>query len=124
MIHKSNIIPGLSKFIDTDILSQYPPTSMKRIFGAGAAALFLKNNEAKIDSILSTLGLISQDNMVNIESMRDILKSEISKAGFMRMSLPMIGDIDFNSDDIDNLYKYIVSINQQPIQSMPASIVN
>jgi hypothetical protein len=122
MVHKSNIIPGLSKFIDSDILSQYPPTSVKRIVGAGAAALFLKNNESKIYSLLNGLGIAKEDNMIDIESARDILKSEISKAGFMRISFPVIGDVDFTSEDIDTLYRYIISINQ-PAQSMPASIM-
>lgn len=122
MVHKSNIIPGLSKFIDSDILSQYPPTSVKRIVGAGAAALFLKNNESKIYSLLNSLGIAKEDNMIDIESARDILKSEISKAGFMRISFPVIGDVDFTSEDIDTLYKYIISVNQSA-QSMPASIM-
>jgi hypothetical protein len=122
MVHKSNIIPGLSKFIDSDILSQYSPTSVKRIVGAGAAALFLKNNESKIYSLLNSLGIAKEDNMIDIESARDILKSEISKAGFMRISFPVIGDVDFTSEDIDTLYRYIISINQSA-QSTPASII-
>jgi hypothetical protein len=122
MVHKSNIIPGLSSFIDSSILSQYAPTSMKRIIGAGAAALFLRNNERKIDTIISTLGIVNSDNMVNIELARDILKSEISKAGFMRIGFPVIGDVDFTSDDVDELYKNIISINQPP-QPTPASII-
>jgi hypothetical protein len=122
MVHKNNIIPGLSKFIDIDILSQYPPTSMKRIIGAGAAALFLRNNQNKIYSILNSLGIVSDDNMIDIESARDILKSEIAKAGFMRISFPVIGDVDFTPDDLDKLYRYMISVDQ-PVQSAPASIM-
>jgi hypothetical protein len=122
MVHKSNIIPGLSKFIDNDILSQYPPTSMKRIIGAGAAALFLKNNQNKIHSLLDALGIMSDDNMIDIESARDILKSEISKVGFMRITFPVIGDVDFTPDDLDKLYKYMISVDQ-PAQLTPASIM-
>ena len=122
MVHKNNIIPGLSKFIDNDILSQYPPTSMKRIIGAGAAALFLKNNQNKIHSLLDALGIMSDDNMIDIESARDILKSEISKVGFMRITFPVIGDVDFTPDDIDKLYRYMISVDQ-PAQLTPASIM-
>jgi hypothetical protein len=122
MVHKSNIIPGLSKFIDNDILSQYPPTSMKRIVGAGAAALFLKNNQNKIHSLLDALGIMSDDNMIDIESARDILKSEISKVGFMRITFPVIGDVDFTPDDLDKLYRYMISVDQ-PAQLTPASIM-
>ena len=121
MVHQTSIIPGLSKFIDNDILAQYPPTSMKRIIGAGAAALFLKNNETKIYSILNSLGIANTNNMIDIESARDILKDQISKAGFMRMSFPVIGDVDFTVDDIDTLYRYMIS-NTQSAQSTSASI--
>lgn len=122
MVHKTSIIPGLSKFIDSDILSQYPPTSMKRIIGAGAAALFLKHNEAKIYGMLNSLGIVNTENMIDIESARDVLKTEIAKAGFMRITFPVIGDVDFTADDIDTLYRNILSVNQ-PVQSTPASIV-
>jgi hypothetical protein len=112
MVHKETIIPGLSSFIDNNILSQYPPTSMKRILGAGATALFLNANAPKIDTLLNALGLINSENLVNIEIARDILKNEISKAGFMRISFPIIGNVDFTADDVDALYRSIISINQ------------
>jgi hypothetical protein len=103
MVHKSSIIPGLSKFVDTDILSQYSPTSMKRIIGAGAAALFLRNNEQKIYSMLNSLGIVRDDNMIDIESAKDILKSEIAKAGFMRISFPVIGDVEVGANPINDM---------------------
>jgi hypothetical protein len=122
MVHKTSIIPGLSKFIDSDILSQYPPTSMKRIAGAVAASLFLKNNEGKICNILGSLGLLTSENMIDIESARDVLKAEISKAGFMRITFPVLGDIDFTAEDMDVLYRNILAVNQ-PAQSTPASVI-
>jgi hypothetical protein len=49
---------------------------MKRILGAGAVTLYLRANDAKIDALLNSLGIISSDNMVNIELARDILKTD------------------------------------------------
>lgn len=113
MVHKSSFIPGISRFIDESILSHYPATSMKRILMAGAVSLYLKKSDNMIDTLASNplftgLGVMCADGNVNIEVLRDALKSEIQKAGFMRLSLPLIGDIDFTPEDVDTLYKFIV----------------
>ena len=111
MVHKTSLIPGLSKFIDSSILAQYPSTSMKRIIGAGALSLYLNQSNGSIDNFLSALGLVSDDNMVKLESARDVLKNEITKAGFMRIHFPILGDVDFTSEDVDKLYQDILSID-------------
>lgn len=123
MVHKSNIIPGLSRFIDDNILSHYPPTSMKRILMAGAVSLYLKQNEGLIDSITSNpllkgLGVAREDGMIDIESLRDTLKKEIEKAGYMRVSIPVVGDIDFTTEDVDSLYKCISEYSNTPKLSL------
>lgn len=112
MVHKSKIIPGLSQFVDNNILAQYPPTSMKRILCAGGIALYLNKGEVLIDALLSNpmisaLGVSTPDGMINIELLRDTLKKEIAKAGYMRISFPILGDIDFTLEDVDSLYGYI-----------------
>lgn len=124
MVHKSDIIPGLSKFLDTAVLSQYPPTSIKRIIAAGALALYLQQNSGLVESIISNplfhgLGVATDDGMINIELIRDVLKHEITKAGYMRINFPMLGNVDFTSEDMDTLYSTIVSIS-----APPASVVS
>jgi hypothetical protein len=123
MVHKSSFIPGLSKFIDESVLSHYPANSMKRILMAGAVSLYLKQNENIVDTLASNplftgLGVMGTDGNVNIEVLRDALKGEINKAGYMRLSIPFIGDIDFTPEDVDTLYKYIVE--SDPNNSKPA----
>jgi hypothetical protein len=116
MVHKSNIIPGLSKFIDTNILSHYPPTSIKRIAAAGAIAIYLNQNMTVVDKILQhpmveAMNLVNDQGMVNIEILRDVYKNEINKVGFLRMHLPLLGDVDFTSDDLDSLYRILQSLD-------------
>lgn len=113
MVHKSSLIPGLSKFIDENVLAHYPATSIKRIVMAGAVSLYLKKNEGLLETwihnpLFTGLGIMHENGMVDIDCVRDTLKSEINKAGFMRVSIPFIGDIDFTADDADALHKYIV----------------
>jgi hypothetical protein len=117
MVHKSSVIPGLSQFLDSTVLSQYPPTSMKRIVAAGALALFLKQNSNVVDTILnnpmvSGLGVTNSSGMINLDLLRETFKSEIAKAGFMRINFPMLGDVDFTTEDLDALYNAIVSIDK------------
>jgi hypothetical protein len=124
MVNKSSLIPGLSKFIDESILIHYPATSMKRILMAGAVSLYLKQTEGAVDTLIGNplfraTGVV-HDNMIDIDTVRDVLKSEINKAGFMRMSLPIVGDIDFTPDDVDTLHRFITESNTRattvPIQ--------
>ena len=122
MIHKSYILPGLSQFIDKTVLSQYPPTSVKRILASGAIALYLNRKSDIVDTVLnnpmiSSLGISTPDSMVDLEALRDVYKAEIAKAGFMRIHFPILGDVDFTAEDVDTLYRIIVSL------SMPATSV-
>lgn len=122
MIHRSSIIPGFSKFIDENILAHYPATSMKRILMAGAISLYLKQGESLVDTLISNplvtnLGIVKQDGMIDIDTVKETLKKEINKAGFMRVSIPMIGDIDFTPEDADALYKFILEANTMSTQS-------
>ena len=127
MVQKCSLIPGISKFIDENVLAQYPANSMKRILMAGAVSLYLKQNEGVVESMISNplltgLGVVKDNGLIDIDPVRDVLKSEINKAGFMRVSIPLVGDIDFTSEDVDALYKSIVEANTQI--SHPAVIPN
>lgn len=118
MVHKSSIVPGLSKFIDENILAHYAPTSMKRILMAGAVSLYLKKNEGIVDMITSNplfiaTGVVQNDGMIDLDTLRDTLRREVNKAGFMRLNVPIVGDIDFTPDDIDALHKFITEANTQ-----------
>jgi hypothetical protein len=126
MVHKTYIIPGLSSFIDKTILAQYAPTSLKRILASGAIAIYLHQNTGLIDQILtnplfSGLHLSDESGMVNIELIRDTLKSEISKVGFMRIKFPILGDVDFVAEDVDSLYTSIMTISNAPHSITPST---
>jgi hypothetical protein len=122
MVHKTDIIPGLSKFLDTAVLSQYPPTSIKRIISAAGIAIYLQQNSNLVDTVVnnpmfSTLHLCDETGMVNIELLRDVIKNEVAKAGFVRIKFPVLGDVDFTVDDIDSLYRCIQSVSAPPSNS-------
>jgi hypothetical protein len=129
MVHKSSIIPGLSQFLDMNVLSHYPPTSIKRIIAAGALALYLKQSTSLVDTLISNpliakMGVANNAGMIDIETLRDTYKNEIAKAGFMRIHIPMLGDIDFTADDLDTLYNCIVSVDsstQSPVNTSTAT---
>lgn len=133
MVHKSSLIPGLSRFIDENVLAHYPATSMKRILMAGAVSLYIKKNEGLVDTLASNplfsgLGVVGNNGLIDIELVRDTIKKEVQKAGFMRLSVPMVGDVDFTVDDIDALYRFIIEANTQStnttFQSVSTDIPN
>ena len=118
MVHKSSLIPGFAAFIDEAVLSHYPPNSMKRIMMAGAVSLYLKQNEGLVDSLTSnplftSLGVVHDGGMIDLNTLRDTLKSEINKAGFLRVDIPMVGAIDFTADDADALFRFITDANNR-----------
>jgi hypothetical protein len=135
MVHKSSIVPGLSKFIDENVLAHYPATSMKRILMAGAVSLYLKQGEGMVDTLTSNplfsgLGIVHDDGMIDLDPIRDALKKEINKAGFMRLTIPLVGDVDFTPDDIDALHRFIIEANARsvapvtPMQTLNTGISN
>jgi hypothetical protein len=126
MVQRCSLIPGISKFIDENVLAQYPASSMKRILMAGAVSLYLKQNEGVVESMISNplftgLGVVKEGGLIDIEPVRDVLKAEINKAGFMRVSIPIIGDIDFTTEDVDALYKSIIEANTQITKPLTTS---
>jgi hypothetical protein len=91
---------------------------MKRILMAGAVSLYLQQGEGLVDALTSSplvsgLGVAQNNGMINIDPIRDALKREIQKVGFMRLSIPMVGDIDFTTEDVDALYNAIVQANTE-----------
>jgi hypothetical protein len=130
MVHKSSIIPGLSRFIDESILVHYPPTSMKRILIASGISLYLSGNEQVVDTLLanpiiSTLGVSNSNGMIDIDKVRNAVRPEVEKAGFMRITVPVMGDIDLTVDDIDTLYRYITEASNSSVTTaLPPRISN
>ena len=129
MIHKTSVIPGLSKFLDKHVLSQYPPTSMKRILAAGALSLYLQQNTKMVDTILnnplfSGLGVSNDTGMIDIDKLREVYKAEVNKAGFVRVHFPLIGDVDFTPEDIDCLHREIYLVDQGVVPDTASSSFN
>lgn len=114
MVHASSVIPGLSNFLDSVVLSQFPPTSPKRIISAGLLSLALKNADSFLEALMQSpmikaLGVVKENNLIDIDALKMVLREQISKVGVMRVTIPFIGNIDFTTEDVESLYRYIVS---------------
>lgn len=67
------------------------------------------NNRAAIkkalidNSVIRTFGVISEDGMVDIDSLAAELKEQIKIKGKMQISIPFIGKFTFVPEDVDKL---------------------
>ena len=102
---------------------------MKRILVASGISLYLKQNENVVDSLISnplinSLGIVNSAGMIDIDKLRCVVKPEVEKAGYMRITLPLLGDVDFTVEDIDTLYRYISEANNQGQKQLVQPVVN
>jgi hypothetical protein len=73
----------------------------------------LLDNEERIKNMLAgngfvrTFGFINDEGMVDLDSISESLKKEISKKGKISISIPMFGKLTFVPGDVDILYNYI-----------------
>ena len=102
---------GIARFIDEDIVPMLPGW---RRFAVGAAAgLILARaggifNDLKNNEFVKMLGVIREDDTVDLDSLYQEAKKQIAKAP-LTMDLPGIGAITLKDSDIDKLYRMIMN---------------
>lgn len=112
----SEIENGLARYLDLEMVGQLPENSIQRVLMGVGVALFIKNGEANIASMLENpiiemMGVVSKDNDgdidINIDAIRDELKKQIPDSG-IEYEHRFLGKMTFHKDDVDKLYNYIV----------------
>lgn len=99
---------GAAKYIDKEILSTFPETSMKRVIGGASAAIFINNKADKLVEFANALGLLNEDGTIELEPFKKEMANRIGVNGMVQY-VPGIGNMTFEKDDIEKLYEYIVS---------------
>ena len=108
MVTYEQVINGLTKFIDNEIISQLSG-NQKILLGIGAGVALRKGenlyNGLKNNSMIKMLGIINEDK-IDIETLYEEAKKQATKE-VIRVEIPMIGTLKLNEEDIMKLYNYI-----------------
>ena len=109
MVTYEQVINGLTKFIDSEIISQLTG-NQKLLIGIGSGIALKKGasiyNNLKNNPTLKMLEIIDEKGHIDIETLYQEIKKQADKE-VIRLDIPMIGTLKLNSEDIENLYNYI-----------------
>ncbi len=111
MMYKfERVIEGLSKYISDEL---YPDMNDWQEFMARVVVGRILNNQDQIRDIISsngfirTFGIIDKDGNVDVETLAEDIKREISRKEKITLEIPMFGKITFRPSDIDVIHKKI-----------------
>ena len=117
MVNTNQIKRGLANFVDAEIVNKIPGGTMKKTLVGTAMGLYIANMDKILSNALSNpfiaaLGIVDEAGNVNIDSLADALKKNISDSG-VRVDLDFvgfhIGDMTLHRQDIDVLRTHILS---------------
>nr|DAO85026.1 MAG TPA: hypothetical protein [Caudoviricetes sp.] len=106
-----SITKGIACFADREIIDNLPDAGSKFAVGA-IITLALKRAENIVSSykdnkIVKALGIIDENNNIDIDVVMECLKERMPKSGVEIKNIPILHEIRFTSSDLDSLYKDI-----------------
>ena len=106
----SQISEGIARYVDRELVPKVPGIR-KWILGASGAYIgnIVSAWISRYSDILSKTGVMSEDGMIDLDSLVSSLRKTASENGQVTEHMPIIGDVTFDSSDIEKLYSYIVS---------------
>lgn len=104
------IIEGLMKYADTEIIYKLPTTG-KWVVGT---AIVLASNKlpAVVEYIKSIpaaqmLGIVDEAGNIDADQILEALRKTADRYGSMTVTFPLVGSMTFSSDDVERLKTYI-----------------
>lgn len=106
------IVCGLSKFVDNEILPKMD-TKSKIIVGTVISIAFKKykviDQKIKENEMAKTIGVVDENGQYDVDTIADTLKENAEKFGKVQINIPVAGTMTFSADDIEKLKQYIES---------------
>lgn len=111
MVSLNQFKNGVSRYIDTEILTQIGGWQ-KWVAGA-FTSIAIQRAEEIFDSLrnhpfVSMMGIVSEDGMIDIEALHSAFRRQAEQCGAVNIELPLMGSIRLTHDDIDCLYRHIM----------------
>lgn len=105
------VLNGITKYIEREIYAGM--NEWQEIFARIAVSRIIGNEENLKASLsgntyLRTFAIIDEHGNVDIESLLDDLKEQISRKGKLEVNLAMFGRMRFTPEDVDKLRSYII----------------
>ncbi len=111
MVTLVQLISGIKEFIDEEVIMKMSGLS-KWIVGAGLS-MAMDNavntfNELKSTPIVKSLGIIHDDDTIDIDKLYAKLKEQAQMHEAVSINIPMVGAMTFRAEDLDHLYRDIM----------------
>ena len=108
MVTIDQAMRGTVRFIETEILPHLPTG---KGIGAGiAVALIMDGGKEKILSlrnhpVVQMMGVMDENGNINIDRLYNAARPKFEQK--LPVSIPFIGELKFDQNDVDKLYRYI-----------------
>ena len=111
MVSYKQLINGLTKYIDAELINQL--TGNSRILLGIGAGVALKKSESIYDSLrnnslIKMLNIIDDTGLIDVETLYSEIKKQAERET-INIDIPIIGVLSLNQNDIDKLYNYIIN---------------
>lgn len=109
MYEYNQVINGIAKYIDEEIISQIDGWK-KWVIGSGVGIALSDGteifNNIKNNDLVKMLGIVDKDDKINVDKIYKELKKQ-SKKSSITFNVPMIGVMTLTEQDVEKLYKAI-----------------
>lgn len=103
---------GAVRYIDAELAPKIPTDipngPIKKIAAISGAVYAIRHGLQGLaaNPTLSAIGAVASDGSVDVEGLAEIAKEQIPDKGF-KLTVPILGDLTFYSEDVDKLLQYI-----------------
>lgn len=114
MVTVKQLEKGIARYLDDELAEILPQETWKKIAVATGISLIIKNMDKlvltyKDNTVVKLTGIIDDNNNIDIDSVADVLKSQIPAEG-MKINAPVVGAITFYKNDVDKLHQCIMGV--------------
>lgn len=113
MVSVDKIEQGVADYLDAELMPQIKGDGFEKVVVGTATSLLIRRSGKIIEGykdnkFVKMLGIMDDEGNVDVETLKDELKKNISKDG-VKVDIPVIGTLTFHKEDVDKLYGYIMA---------------
>lgn len=97
---------AVTKYIDSQLVSQYPEKSIIRLAIGVGSALIIKNNKQKVINLINVMGLVDEEGKIELDDLKKELMEHFGNESYSYNS-KTFGTMSFTKDDVDIILGYI-----------------